>query len=169
MENIDLKVGSENQEKKYSQEQMDDIASKVKENAVKLFLKENFEVEDANEFKSRIDNEKAQFLNLEGKVKEVETKLIETETKYKTDMVKNLFINKFGGREDALQSLIDSNQELLQKEVFEEELSRIKKTSPFFFHEDKTIINLNDKVVKKTYYDKPIGELFDGTNKKIKV
>lgn len=155
-EEVSQNVEGESNTKTYSQAQVDDITSKVKENAIKLFIKENFQVEDVESFKS-------EFINSKAKLTETETKLKETVKTFKEKEIKSIFVNELGGREDAFKTLISANPNLLEVEDVKGSLLNIKKDNTFLFVGDKTIINLNESKVKNFYKKDDGKEYFDGT------
>lgn len=151
-----------NNEMTYSQKQVDDITNKVRDNAVKNWLKENFgDGIDANslvgEFKKNQDT-----------VKTLNDELVKVKNEFKTKEIKQVFISNYGGMENAFDAMLKANPQLLESENISTSLSNIKKSSPFFFKGDKTtIINLNEKAYKNFYVsgDK---KTIDGSNLKLK-
>lgn len=134
----------DNAEKIYTQAQMDDITSKVRDNAVKNFLKDKFGCED-----------------LEGFVKSYQDVQNENR-KLKLNDLKNVFVNSYGGLENAFDTLISSNPNITK-----DQLKDIKVKQPFLFNkDDTTIINISQNKPKN--YSNDNLEYFDGSNFKLK-
>ena len=134
----------DNAEKIYTQAQMDDITSKVRDNAVKNFLKDKFGCED-----------------LEGFVKSYQDVQNENR-KLKLNDLKNVFVNSYGGLENAFDTLISSNPNITK-----DQLKDIKVKQPFLFNkDDTTIINISQNKPKNYFNDNL--EYFDGSNFKLK-
>lgn len=166
MENEELNTTrvdeTQKNESTYSQKQVDDITNKVRDNAVKNWLKENFgENVDANSLVG-------EFKKNQETVKTLNNELVRVKNEFKTKEIKQAFISNYGGMENAFDSMLKANPQLLESENINTSLSNIKKSSPFFFKDDKTtIINLNEKAYKNFYVsgDK---KTIDGSNLKLK-
>ena len=149
MENEKLTTGPVEEagqtEATYSQKQVDDITNKVRENAVKNWVKDKFGIDNA-------DDLVGQFSSNQDTVKTLQGELVKVKTEYKTKEIKNIFVNNYGGLENAFDSMLKANPQLLDSENLNVSISNIKKTSPFFFMQDKTtLINLNEKAYKNFY------------------
>lgn len=151
-----------NNEMTYSQKQVDDITSKVRENAVKNWIKETF----GDNISS--DSLVGEFKKNQDTVKTLNDELVRVKTEFKTKEIKSAFINNYGGLENAFEPMLKANPQLLESENISTSLSNIKKNNPFFFNKDgTTLINLNEKEYKKIF--SPNDEkVFDGSELKLK-
>jgi hypothetical protein len=126
--------------KTYTQEQVDDITQKVRNNAENVFVQQ-FGFKTADELKTQLETLKA-----------AADKVAAVEKEYKVKEIRNTFINDFGGRADAVETLIAAKPDLLSATDVKVALSTVKKENPFFFNADKTVINVDRPTENGSYY-----------------